>query len=107
MTFRKFPKEAWGSSLRLTFRKFPKESNVGLTPNLGGTKKQSLKLNSKDGIKFKADFYESENPSSPAVLILPGMSGDRKPYGKISEQLQLYGFNVLSINYYKLDPLVA
>jgi hypothetical protein len=23
------------------------------------------------------DFYESENPNSPAVLILPGMSGER------------------------------
>jgi len=70
---------------------------------LGETKKQTLKLKTKDEIKFKVDFYEAENPNSPTVLILPGMSGHRKPYGKISKQLNASGFNVLSINYYKLD----
>ena len=76
-----------------------------ITPHetLGETKKQTLKLKSNDGIKFKVDFYEAENLNSPTVLILPGMSGDRKPYGKISKQLNASGFNVLSINYYKLD----
>ena len=70
---------------------------------LSKTKNQTLKLESNKGIKFKADYYKADKASSPAVLILPGMSGKRDPYKRISKELNNAGFNVIAINYYKLD----
>ena len=48
-------------------------------------------------------FYKSEVPESPAVLILPGISGRHDPYNNFSKKLNKAGFSVLSVNYYKLD----
>lgn len=66
---------------------------------------KTLRIESKSGIVFKADFLESDKSNSPAVLILPGMSARRNPYKSLSKKLNKVGYNVLSINYYMLDKV--
>jgi len=65
----------------------------------------SLTLKSKNDIDFKAVFFKAESPNSPALLILPGMSGRRDPYQSFSKKLNAAGFNVLVTNYAVMDKV--
>jgi dienelactone hydrolase len=65
---------------------------------------KTIKLQISDKEKVKALWYESRTgEKSPAVLILPGLSGRRDPYLSLAKKLNKSGFNVLAISYYKLE----
>ncbi len=68
-------------------------------------KAKGVKLKSDNGVKFKAEFHESDTENSPAVLILPGRSGTKAPYKEIANMLQEAGISVLRVDYNKLSTL--
>jgi len=64
---------------------------------------ETLKLTTKSGINFEADFYQAVSENSPAIIILPGMTARRSDYTSLAKRINNNGINVLSINYAKLD----
>lgn len=65
--------------------------------------KETIKFNTPEGKNFNADYYRSSRQLSGAIIILPGLSGQRSFYKDFAKFLAESGFNVLSTNYHTID----
>ena len=59
---------------------------------------QNVTINSPDGVVLVGTFLAASKPNSPALMLLHQWQSDRHSYNDFAKEMQVAGFNILSID---------
>jgi carboxymethylenebutenolidase len=82
------------------FDSHPPDLPADIAPIAGGAAAELLELTSADGTRFSAALAESDQPSDPAVVILPDVRGLYRFYVELAERFAQAGHHAIAIDFF-------